>query len=148
MSWKKAKELTTRIDKVTQLLSDLKEERAEAYKKIKITCPECEKTQRLGKAIFLQPQWYERPRGCTEGDNWWDCKHIEVYCPHCKHRAVYENDKLYDVQYYARVVLRVSNMVVPSNSNISYSDYVGTRIEKYKETGKNPYEPYNPYDPD
>lgn len=57
-------------------------------RKFEVSCPNCKKSSPLSRWGFVQTNWYERPRGCIEGDNWWpeeDINQCLLICPNNCH---------------------------------------------------------------
>ncbi len=67
----------------------------------KVTCPNCKKESPLSLWGFVQTYWYERPRGCMDGDNWWpseDIKQCLLVCPNtCLSGGVNFAVRIYDL---------------------------------------------------
>lgn len=55
-------------------------------RKMVLACPKCGTKNPLGKFTFIQVYVYERPHGCTEGDEHHprESKHCSLSCPECE----------------------------------------------------------------
>ena len=64
---------------------ELLERKREATKRLLLTCTSCRRKNPLGQWVFIQRRGYVPPRGCTEGDYWYNA-HLAVChirCPRC-----------------------------------------------------------------
>lgn len=43
-------------------------------------CDHCNSTHAIKDCDVIQSHWYERPYGCTGGDNWWEGE-LQIICP-------------------------------------------------------------------
>ena len=56
----------------------------ESVSAYQICCPNCKKSNPLSSWGFVRTYWYENPRSCFEGDNWWstdDIMQCLLVCP-------------------------------------------------------------------
>jgi hypothetical protein len=83
---KKVEQLESQLEAAKQALKD--ENRRKKFK-----CG-CGKMHEIGKCSVVQRHWYERPWGCTGGDNWWQGE-LQIVCPDTGLR----NRLLYDVPW-------------------------------------------------
>lgn len=63
----------------------LTEQIAEKKRSTTITCHHCGKRSQIKNLVFMQPQCYEEPYGCTGGDYWYDDETKFYFkCPKCE----------------------------------------------------------------
>jgi len=65
-----------------------------------IKCKGCNHYHKIEELVAIQTYWYERPRGCTEGDLWIEGE-LQFICPETgiTNRLLFDN---YDVPYEER----------------------------------------------
>lgn len=69
-----------------QAARDLTEQIHEAKSRTMLKCGGCGKRTRIDKLTYRKLYWYERPYGCTGGDNWHEDRECQWDCPKCNHR--------------------------------------------------------------
>jgi len=76
--------LNKKIQKLNDKETLLKREISELLKQHTYTCGNCHTESKISDTVFIEQYWYERPHGCTGGDNWWlSTDQALLECPHC-----------------------------------------------------------------
>jgi hypothetical protein len=71
------------IAEIDAQIKALQVRRDEVQRCRSVACEHCHATTPIRELTYVQSHWYERPHGCTGGDNWWPGDAF-FDCPHCK----------------------------------------------------------------
>lgn len=87
--------LLEKLAKATKKLHKHKMRLIEYYKFSIFACKKCKSSVPLGKVVYVTTHWYERPYGCTGGDNWYTGEKA-LLCPECGYLVILNSQALKD----------------------------------------------------
>jgi transcription initiation factor IIE alpha subunit len=97
----------TKIEQIEQKIAKLEMELAATRSRTYVTCKHCKKKKQIQNTVLFLEQWYEKPYGCTGGDNWYPMKKVDFLCGHCGNITQFDkNSKVYEYKFYAQNVLK------------------------------------------